>query len=158
MNEDVRATKLQDMFWSVGSTDRPTAKHLHLPATHNQGSAPIDGIFVLITLLKHCNTGYLDLGDAVPSDHRAMWLDIPTQCICPIDQETIMQSPAWWLQCKDPWVINKNNQILWELLHKNGIATQDRLLQHKAKHHLLQSQQIEYEVIDWAAIEYKHHV
>jgi len=51
--------------------------HQSPPATHNHGSNPIDGIFLPITLVDQCRTGYLEFGEAVPSDHQALWLDIP---------------------------------------------------------------------------------
>jgi len=76
--------------------------HLHPPATHNRGSAPIDGIFILITLLEHCQTGYLAFKEAVPSNHWAVWIDIPAHRVCPTKLEAITRSTACWLQCKDP--------------------------------------------------------
>jgi len=90
MNDNIRNPEISNMLQSVGLIKASTNLHFtQPPATHNHGSAPIDGIFILLTLLGHCKAGYLAFGDGFPSDHRALWLDIPTQCICPVETEKI---------------------------------------------------------------------
>jgi len=131
--------------------------HLHLPATHNRGSTPIDGIFIPITLLEHCQTGYLAFGEAVPSDHQAVWIDIPAHRVCPTEPEVITRSKACWLQCKDLHIIEKYNQLSWEQLEKMGIAGQAHVLLLETKSHFTQTQQQEYEKIDQAATKYKQY-
>ena len=49
----------------------------NLPETHNNGSHPIDDIFVSQTLEIHA-AGYLEHG-ATLSDHRPIWVDITKQ-------------------------------------------------------------------------------
>jgi len=89
MNDDVRSLTIQHMLQLVGLVDGPTSHHRSPPATHNQGRYLIDGIFVPMTLIKQCSMGYLKFGNAVPSNHWTLWLDIPTHCVCPIHQEAI---------------------------------------------------------------------
>jgi len=74
-------TPIQGMLRAVGLVDGPTYHHNRPPATHNQGSLPINGIFVPMTLVDQCSTGYLAFGEALPSDHCALWLDIPAQLV-----------------------------------------------------------------------------
>jgi len=51
MNEDVRLPIIQQLLRSVRLVDGPTSQHRSPPATHNHGSNPIDGIFLLIMLV-----------------------------------------------------------------------------------------------------------
>jgi len=89
MNDDVRSQKIQQKMRLSRLVDGPTTQHRLPPATHNHGSLPIDGIFLLSTLLDHCESGYLKFSDTIPSDHRALWLDIPAHYICPVKKEVI---------------------------------------------------------------------
>jgi len=84
--------------------------------------------FLPIMLLEHCQTGYLAFCDAMPSNHHAVWIDIPTQCVCPTEPEAIAHPLAHHLQCKDPCIVQKYNPLLWEQLHKNRIAAQAQAL------------------------------
>jgi len=46
------------------------------PPTYQQGSCPIDRIFTALQLLATAAGGYLSFGNAIPSDHCAIWLDL----------------------------------------------------------------------------------
>jgi len=153
LNEDIRDRKTKQMLSTVGLVDIAMALHPQQPpATHNRGSALIDRIFVPVTLTKYCQAGYLAFGDTVPSDHHAMWLDIPAQLVCPHIAEPIEQPLACRLQCKDPRVVTKYNQILWELLHTSGMATRAQALAQAAKTRLTKCNKKS--TIDKAAMEY----
>jgi len=89
MNKDVRAPAIQDMLRAVGLVDGPTTQHSAPPATYNRGTNLIDGIFIPINLVDQCSSGYLEFGAAVPSDHRALWLDIPARYVCSLERESI---------------------------------------------------------------------
>jgi len=89
MNDDMRSPTIQKLLRSVGMVDGPTSQHWSPPATHNHRSTPIDSIFLPITLVDQCSMGYLKFGEAVPSNHRALWLDIPAQYICPVEKDEI---------------------------------------------------------------------
>jgi len=65
MNDNVQSQAIQGMLRSVGLVDSPTTQHQLTPAMHNQGSHPIDGIFLPITLVDYCQMGYFDFGEAV---------------------------------------------------------------------------------------------
>jgi len=129
MNKDVRSMTIQDMLWAVGLTDGPTTLHASPPATYNRGTNPIDGIFLPSNLVDHCDSGYLAFSAAVPSDHRALWLDIPAKYVYPLKQETIEQPPACRLHCKDPRVVAQYNKVLWESLNTSGLALKARNLE-----------------------------
>jgi len=128
MNNDIWVNPITAMLRTVGLTNGPTTLHQHPPAMHNKGSNPINGIFLPITLIKHCKSGYLAFGDAVPSNHQVLWLDIPAQCICPIKQVAIEHPPAQRLQCRDPRVMLKYNMLLWDSLNLSGMAARAQIL------------------------------
>jgi len=89
MNEDVRLPLIQNTFRTVGLVERLTTQHPRPPPTHNHGSNPINGIFIPLSLLDHCQTGYLEFGVAVPSDHRALWINIAAHNVCSMEPEPI---------------------------------------------------------------------
>jgi len=158
LNKDIRDQKIQTMLKTVGLVEITTALYMQqAPATHNRGSLPIDGIFMPVTLLDLCHEGYLVFGDEVPSNHQVVWLDIPMQSVCPMKSEPIECPIACWLQFKDPRVVTKYNQILWELLSSSGMAARAQALMMEVKSRLSQTQQAEYKAIDKAAMEYRHH-
>jgi len=126
-------------------------------ATHNCGSLPIDGIFLPITLIDHCESGYLEFGDAIPSGHRALWLDILAHYICPVEKEVIERPMARRLHCKDPQVVTRYNNLLWESLQSTQLAWRASELSQQTSMRLTQSQQIEYESIDKATTELKRY-
>jgi len=136
------------MLWTVGLADCPTTQHQQPPAMHNRGSNPIDGIFLPISLLDHCQSSYLAFGNAVPSNHQVLWLDIPSQCICPIKNVTIEHPLAQHLQCQDPRVVLKYNTILWDSLQHSGMAAWAQLLAVQAPQCMTQLQQVGYKIID----------
>ncbi len=73
LNKDICDWKITQMLRSVGLVDIVMALHWQQPpATHNQGSTPINRIFVPVTLTEYCQVGYLVFGDAVPSNHCTM--------------------------------------------------------------------------------------
>jgi len=71
-------------------------------ATHNRGNTLIDGIYVSQVLLPVITGGYLTFDAAIPSDHRALWIEIPGQVLGLGKSSTPTNLSAWQLQCKDP--------------------------------------------------------
>jgi len=49
--------------------------------THNQGSTPIDGIFLPTPLIPKIHSGYLTCGKGIPSNHRELWINIPVAAL-----------------------------------------------------------------------------
>jgi len=78
VNEDVWEDPVLAMATQTGLTDMVTTQHGdQAPNMHNQGSTPIDGIFVPTAFIPEIHSGYLAFGEGIPSDHRAVWIDIP---------------------------------------------------------------------------------
>jgi len=157
MNDNVRSQKIQQKLRSSRLVEGLTTQHRLPPATHNCGSLPIDGIFLPSALLDHCELGYLEFGEAIPSDHRALWIDIPANYICPEGKEGIERPLARCLHPKDPRVVARYNELLWESLQEAQLAQQARELSQQMGVRLTRSQQLEYESIGKAATELKRY-
>jgi len=90
LNDDVRDLTIVREFHKLGLVELLTTLHSSTPpATHQRGSKPIDGFFVPAHLAHLCRGGNLSFGDGVASDHRAVWLDIPSAAVCPWLEEPI---------------------------------------------------------------------
>jgi len=63
------------------------------PPTYQRGRRPIDGIFLAPKMLHQAVGRYFCFGEVVPSDHRAIWLDLHLPEICPRDQ--VLHTPPW---------------------------------------------------------------
>jgi len=82
INDDIRTDLITSTFWQMGLVDAITSQHGQCgPNTHNRGSTPIDGIFIPPSLLPHVTSGYLAFSEGIPSDHRALWIDIPLSAL-----------------------------------------------------------------------------
>jgi len=92
--------------------------------------------------------GYLEFREAVPSDHRALWLDISAHYVCPLEQDAIKQLQAWHLHCKDLQVVTKYNELLWESLQLSDLAHRASNLAQQVTVRLSQSQKVEYKSIE----------
>jgi len=88
--------------------------------THQRGSKAIDGIYVSRSLLKAAKGGFLDFGEVMPSDHRAVWLDIQAELVGMLSQDLIMRPAGRRLKCQDPRIVAKYTTALTQ-----AIATQD---------------------------------
>ena len=124
MNEDVRNTPIKNAFRTVGLVEGLTTHHQRPPPTHNRGRHPIDGIFLPISLLDQCTTGYLEFSEAIPSDHRALWIDLAAHNVCSMEPEPIECPKARWLQCKDPCIIKWYNQLLLDIVAPHNVLQQ----------------------------------
>jgi len=82
MNEDVQEDPVLAMATQMGLKDAVTTQHgSSTPNTHNWGSTPLDGIFVLSDFIPAIHLGYLAFREGIPSNHRAVWIDIPIETL-----------------------------------------------------------------------------
>jgi len=102
-SDDITAPWVKRWAANLGLVEAITYLHPDgTPLTYQQGSYPIDGIFTAPQLLEKVASGYLSFGDAIPSDHHAIWLDLHLPEVCPLHQEAHTKPQACCLQCKDP--------------------------------------------------------
>jgi len=77
-NKDIRKLWIKEFFEELNLIEALTAITALPPtATHNRGSNTIDGIYVLPDLLPSITGGYSAFDTVLPSNHRALWIDIP---------------------------------------------------------------------------------
>jgi len=156
-NEDVQSAELTQFFWQFDLIEVLTKLNQgRPPATHNRGSRPIDGVFIPIPLLRHACGGYLKFGEGILRDHRAIWLDLLVDLVCHRQAALPVWAPAHQLQCKDPRIVQKYNEILRSRLQLNNIlACLTQLETQALSGRLSHSQQAEYERIDNIMVEAK---
>jgi len=120
-NEDVMETTASRWATNLGLVEVVTWLHLNSPPpTFQRGRRPIDGIFIAPQLLAQAAGGYLSFGDVVPSDHRAIWIDLHLPEVCQTRAEAYIQPGARRLQCKDPRTIERYNQLLLEIMEPHN--------------------------------------
>jgi hypothetical protein len=103
-NEDVR--DVQRKYLGPLCLTEPTVKKHGSVPTYQCGSKPIDGIF-LSKSLQMRQGGYLAFGEAILSDHRALWLDPSLINTFGHNIPPIVRAPARRLNCNDLCVINR---------------------------------------------------
>jgi len=79
-NEDICSAAIALPIQQLGLAQAITLIHLTIPPnTHNCGQDPIDGIFIPAEWLLTIMGGYLAFEQGIPSDHWAVWMDIPME-------------------------------------------------------------------------------
>jgi len=158
-NDDVTAAEARAWAADLGLVEAITyLNQAPAPPTYQRGSRPIDGIFLAPQLLIAAAGGYLAFGDAIPSDHRAIWLDLHFPEICPPHPESYVKPKARRLQCKDPRIVARYNEELLSILNTHHITTRVLQLQRQADRPgaLRRSQKQELNAIDHILTEAKH--
>jgi len=103
-------------------------------------------------LLPSITGGYLAFETILPSDHRALWIDIP-DILLGLDETSRIQRPqARRLQCRDPCIMEKYVQHLSQTLDETqAFQRLDTLCSGIHQTRLTRAQQQEYEALDRTA-------
>jgi len=149
-NEDIRSDTIRGFFSKFGMSEVISSSNTeHLPAMHNRGSLPIDGIFVPDELIPFCRAGFLGFGEGVPSDHRTAWIDIPLPLLHLCSDSTPVKAQARRLQCADPRIVLKYNNLLLNRLNNNNVFPRMKHLSETITGaRLTKAQQAEYKTLD----------
>jgi len=150
INEDIRTEPITSAFWQVGLREITTTQHGNQgPNTYNRGTNPIDGIFIPTQLIQEVTSGYLAFGEGIPSNHQALWLDIPIAALGWFTVPKPTPLRARRLKCNNPRIIRAYNDALKEKLDQYQLPQRIELLTHQVRHNrLTRKQQWEYEEID----------
>ena len=113
MNQKVSDPFLKQWAKNLYLMEKITELHGDAP-THNNGSQPIDGIFVSPSLqIKAC--GLLPFG-FIHSDHRMLWIDLTETSVLGFNLPPLLAANARRLQCSDPRVRKR-----WVQLYKQFV-------------------------------------
>jgi len=83
-NDDITSGPVNQWAGKLGLVEAVTwLNTANVPPTYQRGSRPIDGIFVAPQLLERATGGYFGFGEGIPSDHRAIWVELELPQICP---------------------------------------------------------------------------
>ncbi len=150
-NENIRKLSIKEFFEELNLIEALTAiTALPLTATHILGSNTIDGIYVSPDLLPSITGGYLAFDTVLPSDHRALWIDVPGIILGFEEESQLQRSSARHLQCHDPRVVEKYVQHLSQTLKEmNAFQRLDTLQLVIQQTRMTHTQQQEYEDLDW---------
>ena len=118
----------------------------NLPPTHNNGSVPIDEIFVSRTININA-AGYLEHGSTL-SDHRPIWIDVTKQSLIGTKSKLSPTFAARKLKTNDPRIVNNYLNKLHSLLNENKVVQRAERLARWVNGPLSQAQIEEYEELD----------
>jgi len=103
-----------------------------------------------------CHASYLAFGEGVPSDHRAVWMDIPSALLHMSQDNYLVKASTRRLQCADPRVVLRYNTLLHERLTlANAFNPVQMLWNSITRHRLAKAQQVEYKALDHISIDSK---
>ena len=130
MNQKVSDSALKEWARKIHLKEHLSTTHGDTP-THNNGSHPIDGIFVSPSLhIKE--SGYLPFG-WIHSDHRMLWLDITEASVLGFNLPPILSANGRRLQCSDPriykrWIQLYKKYVLDHKLHLKAYELEDQTI------------------------------
>ena len=145
VNEDVRMSQFSRALQAIQLTEANA--HFHgpdLPATHCEGSLPIDGVYVSPTLLGTLRCGYLP----VIQDHRALFIDIPQTVAFGYDAPESKRPQARRLKTNDPRLVEKYLDHFKSVVLKHHLPERAARLADAAQFPLTAAQAEEWEWID----------
>jgi hypothetical protein len=122
-NEDVRYGKLHHVFEAMGLRKVILDKHRGKspPATQNrnQKRQPIDGIWATGCVTISAG-GYLPFGDACPSDHRMLWIEIQYSVAFGQRSPRLAKIKSKRLKTSDPRLVKKYNLKVKKAMRDTG--------------------------------------
>jgi hypothetical protein len=122
-NEDVRHGTVHDMFAALGLREAILDRHKDKspPATQNRNNKrqPIDGIWISRSI-KISAGGYLPFGDACPSDHRMLIIEVQFSVAFGQRPQDIAQIQPKRLKTTDPRLVKKYNLLVKKAMRDTG--------------------------------------
>jgi hypothetical protein len=122
-NKDVRTGTVSKTFANLGLREAILDKHKDQspPATQNQNMSrtPIDGIWVS-GCINISAGGYLPFGDACPSDHRMIWIEIQFSIALGQRPPDIVKIRPQRLKTSNPRLVAKYNTRVKKTMRESG--------------------------------------
>ncbi len=127
-NKETHSAEFVDWYDKLGLIDPILRKHGQgAPPTYNKGSKRIDGILISGTL-KASRCGFLAF-DALPGDHRVLYIDIKTKSFIGHRPSNIPTHAARRLKLDDPRVVEKYQMEVERILLSEGAFHKAKRLQ-----------------------------
>ena len=145
-NEDVNVVQ-RKYFSALGIREVLLEKYGSAPNTFEFGSKPIDGIFMSSTL-EIQQGGYLPFGDGIPSDHRALWVDISYSTAFGHNMPPISKPQARRLTCKHPTIRNRFIEANEKFVSEHKLLEKTQALLERASYPLTEYDQRMFEWLD----------
>ena len=127
-------------------------RHSPLPATFDRGSKAIDGIFASSAFAAP-RSGMLGFGEGIPSQHRAVWIDLTFEALTGHPEPLIVRPTARRLRLNDPRVVNRYTKSVKKHFHRHNLFSRATTLFSATEGHLTPGQQEELEAIDAIRLE-----
>ena len=148
VNEDIRTGGTSKMLLELGLREVLLKKHGNdAPPTYSRGRIPIDRAFAMASLMIR-NGGYTGIGEAIPGDHRCLWMDTDFQNAFGQTMLAIIRHKARRLQCTDPKIVQNWTTRLDEFIKDNDLIKTAVALETQSKHPISVEDGQEYESLD----------
>lgn len=122
------------------------------PPTTSWGQRPIDGIWVSEALIDS-RSGYLDFGEGLHSDHRALWIDLPIASTFGSTTLKTQRPSARKLKLEDPRVVDKFLADYSKIVREKSLLERAKRLLEATDGRLIPAQIQEFEALDLARTE-----
>jgi hypothetical protein len=133
-NEDVRGAVLTVFFASFGMRNIIQERHgINLPATHQRGSVPVDGMFATPRLIPE-RCGYTEFGHGLGGDHRLPWADFTFVNALGHILPAIERPVGRRLRLHDPRVVARFVQLREEYATKHNLRQRMFEIENKASY------------------------
>jgi hypothetical protein len=148
VNDPIVSCSLTTQIQQLGLKEIFLASHAGTPPpTYNRGVEAIDAIYVSQALVG-CQCGYLAFGAAIPSDHRALWVDIPFQLAFGHHLPPVVFPHARCLKCQVPRIVRRYLQLFEEFAQRHQLPERAFALQEQCSYPLAPLHAAEWEAID----------
>jgi hypothetical protein len=143
-NEDIRVGPLMAALAAVGLQEVIINRHgANGPPTFEQGSCPIDGLFVTPTLLG-LQCGYTSYWHG----HRCLWIDIPQSIAFGHEMPSIIRAPARRLKLDDPRIVSRFQDSYAAHITQEDLLARVQALNNEKQTPLTAAQAQEWEALD----------
>ena len=151
-NTDVCGTEMTQWAADHLLYEANADRHSPLPATFDRGSKTIDGIFVSVAFVAP-KCGLLGFGEGIPSQHRAVWIDMSYNALTGHPEPPTVRPLARRLRLNDPRVVRRYIKSLKTHFHRHNLFSRATNLLVTTTGRLTVEQQEELEAIDVIRLE-----
>ena len=124
-NEDVRDVRFRKFLREVGMKEIILDRHgMEAPATHINGTLPIDGIFatVSVNIVKGGYTSFADGVQGQRTDHRCLWVDLAIQEVFGQKTPPLIRFAGQRVKSTHPKIVNRFNTAYKKYVIRNQLA------------------------------------